>query len=152
MLCNGCIRANLVLLHQADQIWFCQQLRGRCASWLEFERVWYEFVALDKLWDFVAIPSVIGVDFEVVSLQNDQAFSIKVFRVHLDLHSGFVSKRIFPAAAEEPTHNELIHPLLVSIEASQAVFGGVDGRMCLVISSAVAGSFELAVSQAIENR
>lgn len=84
-------------------------------------------------------PFIVRVDFQVVTLEDDEAGRVEGLRPVLDADIGLGALSVFAAAGQEAAHDELVHALFFLVEGGWVdEVDGVDGRMCFVVVAAVA--------------
>ena len=110
----GRVRADPVFLHQRDQIGLAEQCGRGGAADLHLDGGRDEFVANLAVGNDLALPSVVRVDLQVVSLEDDQALGVEVFVGDGDGEDGFQAFRVGTARGQEMAGNQLVEAFFVA--------------------------------------
>lgn len=146
------VGADAVGVHEADEFGLGQVSRGASFTIGDVGFGGLEGFVKGKGGDLLAaLPFLVRVDVEVVSLQHEEAGGEEGFVAVFELDGGCFAFGIFGAAGEESAHHEFVDPSLVVAErAGGYIIDGVDWRMRLVVIAASTGLFESSIEEPVQ--
>jgi hypothetical protein len=158
-------RTDAVLVHQADEVCFGQEVGLCCCSLSKLEFIGHEAFADFEVGEVVSVPLVVDVDVEVVALADDETCERtlelagkeetgkagkkrttrrKLLPSDLDLDSRRHPSSVLRAATEEAADDEVVNGFLFASEVVD-MRCWVNRRMGFVVLPPVARPFEAAV-------
>lgn len=147
MLSHCGVSADTIGVHQGDEFRLREVARRGSLAIRDIGFRGLEDLVEDEVRELgAALPFLVRVDVEVVSVQDDEAGGEEDFVAVLDLDGGGFAFGVFGAAGEEAADDELVDFALVVLEGGwRYVVDWVDGRVGLVAVAAVSWLLEASV-------
>lgn len=143
---NGGVRSDPILIHESNEVCFSEVVGRSCRSFLQVELVWHELLSFLKVWNRIAVPFVVGVDFKIVAGEDNDTAGMKVLPGDLDLDRRLLAFCVGRARGQKATSDKLVDSTFLSFQTLGTV-RGMDWGMGLVVLATVTRRLEGSIEQ-----